>query len=98
MHSTCIVYVNSHWCDFKDIIFKTQNISVSPNSQSSVLGQTVTAYAGSGEYYIAVGGSYLYSFYYFNQVNAITFGIKAPFIQKGQYGGTVTVFYYFGCF
>ncbi len=91
MQGTGVVDVDGGGCDLEDTvtIVKTQYMFICPVAESTVFWQAVSADPRAGKDHIAVCRAHLDRLDHLYQVNAIAFGKKAPFVQVGQYGGTV---------
>ena len=83
--------------EFEDIIIKTQNMLVSPDTQSTVFGQTIPTDTRSREDHVGVGRPDFNGIDHFGDIDPISFREDTPFIQKGQGRGAIGVLDNFAC-
>ena len=57
---------------------------VGPNPETTVFGEAVPAYAGTGENHVAVGRPYLDVIDDLDEINTVSFCENGPLMEKGK--------------
>ncbi len=84
--------------DAEDVVVEPEDVPVGPDSESSVLGEAVPAYAGAGEDHVRVRGTDPDGVDHLFEIHAVALGEHRPLVHERQYRRPVAVLDYLGGF